>query len=183
MKNAYFFAGSLLSLLLTTGQLYAQDSTSRADLVTIPPVEPISSTRLSSAESLVSGNAATKFTARASKDLRSRFTKVTNEQWSSTNKGFCAYFTSNGIINRVYYDSRGRWQGSLKYCDEFQLPYPIRDVVKRTYYDFAITVAITVEVPGHIAYIVHLEDKNTLKIVRVDQDGEMDVLDNFIKSK
>jgi len=183
MKKAYFFAGPLLSLVLTTGYLYAQDSTARADLVAIQPANPVSSTQLSSAASVALGNAATKFTARASKDLRSRFTKVAGEQWSFTKKGFCAYFATNGSPTRVYYDARGRWQGSLKYCDEFQLPHAIRDVVKRTYYDFAITVAITVEVPGHIAYIVYLEDKNTLKIVRVGEDGEMDVMDDFIKLK
>ena len=107
---------------------------------------------------------------------------MTGEQWSLTNNGFCAYFATNGITTRAYYDTRGRWQGSLRYSDEFQLPHSIRDIVKRTYYDFAITVAITVEVPGHIAYIVHLEDKNSLKIVRVNEDGEMDVMDDFIKS-
>jgi hypothetical protein len=38
-----------------------------------------------------------------------------------------------------------------------------------------------IEVPDHTAYLVHLEDKNSLKIVRVNQDGEMDVLTDLTK--
>jgi len=39
-----------------------------------------------------------------------------------------------------------------------------------------------VEVPDHAAYIMNLEDSTTLKVVRVNEFGEMDILKDLVKS-
>ena len=179
MKKTPILAAALLSAVIISGQLSAQGSKSRVNLATTQSVN--TSATASSDATPANSAAVSTISARAIKDFKSRFTKVDNEQWARIDRGFCAYCTKDGIKTRVYYDLRGHWQASLKYCDEFQLPHFIRDIVKRTYYDLAITFVNIIEVPDHTVYLVHLEDKKTLKIVRVNEEGEMDVMNEFEK--
>jgi len=181
MKKTAILVGCLLSGAFIHGQLHAQDSMAGPNVAANHPVKAISPVAASSDGSPLHGVALSKTVMRAIKDFKSRFTKAVDEHWSQTNQGSTVYFTSNGYKTRAYYDPRGNWQGSMKYCGESQLPYFIRDVIKRTYYDLAITTVIICEVPNHVAYVVDLEDPKTLKVVRVGEDGEMDVLQDLTK--
>jgi hypothetical protein len=181
MKKTTFLVAAFLSASLISGRLCAQDSIAQSDLAGTRPVRATASATSSSGAPFINEAAASSVSVRAIKDFKTRFTKAADEKWSLMDKGFCAYFTQDGRKVRAYYDTRGHWQASIKYCDETQLPHFIRDVVKRTYYDLAITFVNIIEVPDHTAYLVHLEDKKTLKIVRVNEDGEMEVMNDLIK--
>jgi hypothetical protein len=182
MKKTIFSAAVLLSAALISGKGYAQDNKDQRDLAAAQSSNANTSAIASAGAPLAHAAAASAISHRAIKDFRSRFTKVADEQWSRMDKGFCAFFSKDGFKVRAYYNARGDWQGSLKYCNEFQLPHAIRDIVKRTYYDLSITSVTIVEIPDHIAYLMNLEDSTTLKVVRVNEDGEMDVLKDFTKS-
>jgi hypothetical protein len=179
MKKTPILAVALLSAAFISGHLSAQESKSRVNLAATQSAS--SSATASSGAAIANEAAVSTISVRAIKDFKGRFTKVADERWFLMDKGFCAYFTQDGLKVRTYYDARGHWKASLKYCNEFQIPHFIRDVVKRTYYDLAITFVNIVEVPEHTVYLVHLEDKTSLKIVRVNEEGEMDVLNEFTK--
>ena len=184
MKKTPILAAALLSAAFISGHLSAQESKSRVNLAATQSATTsatASSGAASSGAAIANEAAVSTISVRAIKDFKGRFTKVADERWFLMDKGFCAYFTQDGLKVRTYYDTRGRWKASLKYCNEFQIPHFIRDVVKRTYYDLAITFVNIVEVPEHTVYLVHLEDKTSLKIVRVNEEGEMDVLNEFTK--
>ena len=166
MKQTPFLVAALLSATLTTGHAYAQVNTSAT---------------VSIGSALTNAAAVSTINVHAIKDFKSRFTNVANEQWYRMDRGFLAYCTKDDFKMRIYYDQRGHWLASLKYCDESQLPHFIRDIVKRTYYDLAITFVNVIEVPDHTVYLVHLEDKKTFKIVRINDEGEMDLLNDYIK--
>ena len=181
MKKTAILVCGLLSGALICGQLPAQDSMAGSNIAANEPARSISPSAAASGASPLHGAVLSKTTVRAIKDFKSRFTKAEGEQWSQSNQGSSVYFTSNGFRTRAYYDPRGNWQGSLTYCDESQLPHFIRDVIKRTYYDLAITTVIIAAVPNHVAYIADLEDPKTLKVVRVNEEGEMEVLQDLTK--
>jgi hypothetical protein len=180
MKQATFLAAAFFSATLISGQLYAQDKTTQPDLAINQPRN--APANASSGAAHANDAAVSTLSVRAIKDFKLRFTKVENESWGRSDKGFCVTFTNDGFKVRAYYDRKGYWLASLKYCDESQLPPFIRDVVKRTYYDLAITLVNIIQVPDHVAYLVHLEDQKTFKIVRVNEDGEMDLLNDYIKA-
>ena len=177
-----FFAAATLSAALSTGHLYAQNGQSAGDVPVTHNFKDNGSTGSSVVPSNANDAAASSINLHAIKDFRYRFANATEEHWSHINKGFCVYFKKEGFSTRAYYDTRGSWTGSLKYCDETQLPHFIRDVVKRTYYDLSITGVIIASVPEHTAYIMNLEDKDQLKIVRVSDEGEMEVLHEYTKT-
>jgi hypothetical protein len=179
MKQATFLAAALFSATLISGRLHAQDNTTPPDLAIN---QPRSTSANASSAAHPNDVAVSALSVRAIKDFKSRFTKVTDESWGRSDKGFCVSFTNDGFKVRAYYDRKGNWLASLKYCDESQLPHFIRDIVKRTYYDLAITHVNIIQVPEHIAYLVHLEDQKTFRIVRVNEEGEMNTVNEYIKA-
>jgi hypothetical protein len=123
----------------------------------------------------------TDINSRALKDFQLRFDKIDNVRWFSDKDGFVSYFIQNGHGNRAYYDKKGRWQFSLLLYGEDKLPRDIRASVKSVYFDLAVTTVEEVQGIYGMAYIVHLEDKSNLKVLRVNSLGEMDILLDLVK--
>ena len=119
---------------------------------------------------------------KALNDFKKHFRSINNEQWFNMKDGFICYFKTNDVQNGVYYDQKGRWQYNLKVYDEEKLPVDIRAVVKSTYFDFAITIVDEIQNVETKIYIVHLEDKTTLKTLLVTKDGDMDLIQSIEKN-
>jgi hypothetical protein len=119
--------------------------------------------------------------AKAVKDFNVRFNHSSNAMWFSDRNGFVSYFVQNGYGNRAYYDKKGRWQYSLIFYGEDKLPRDIRTIVRSTYFDLAITLVEEVQTTEGMVYIVHLEDKSSIKLVKVNKEGEMETMQDLIK--
>jgi hypothetical protein len=119
--------------------------------------------------------------ARVLRDFMLRFDEVSLARWMTDGKGSTMYFMKDGFLNRAGYDLKGSWKYSLIFYGESKLPRDVRAVVKREYFDFGITIAEEVQTTAGKAYLIHLEDKSTHKIVRVNMDGEMDTLEEYTK--
>lgn len=107
-----------------------------------------------------------------------------NESWMQVKTGFSAKFNSNGINNTILYDKKGNWAGSIKCYAEDKLLPGVRHIVKSMYYDYKILYAQEVETldsHGVPTYIVFLEDKTNIKLVRI-HDGEMNVWKDYTKT-
>ncbi len=119
--------------------------------------------------------------AKVIKDFQGRFAGATNAMWFSDANGFVSYFVENGYGNRVFYDKKGRWAYSLLFYGEDKLPKDIRSSVKSVYYDLNITGVEEVQTVSGMAYILHLEDKSTIKILKVSKDGDMEIMQDLTK--
>jgi hypothetical protein len=121
---------------------------------------------------------------KALKDFTNTYKNVTGESWYKIKDGFAARFTINGVMSTIYYNTKGRWTGNLKNYSEDKMPHDIRDIVKREYYDYSITSideVRTIHSHGILTYIIHLEDENNIKLVRIS-DRQMDVWKELRKS-
>jgi hypothetical protein len=123
----------------------------------------------------------TDFNSKAIRDFKARFQQVDNASWFSDQNGFMSYFIKNGYGNRVFYDKKGHWQYSLILYTEDQLPGDLRASVKARYYDLAITLIEEVQTNDGMVYIVHLEDKSNIKILRLSKDAEMEILQEMTR--
>jgi hypothetical protein len=179
-KTILLFAVGFASAALISGHVYAQDTSTRDALAGSPTVNARALTAPANG-SIANTEGVSTINLRAIKDLKQRFTSIKDEHWYSVKAGFQVYFTENGFRVRAHYDKKGRWQATFKYCDESILPRDTRAMVRSTYYDFAITLVQIVEIPGHMVYLIHLDDANNHKIVRVSGEGDMDVLQEFQK--
>jgi hypothetical protein len=118
--------------------------------------------------------------SKALKDFTKNFKAANNASWYEIKDGFVAKFQENGVETNAYYDTKGRWASTIRNYGEDKLPKDIRHLVKSNYYDYSIFLVNEVTVGNKTAYLVRMEDKTTLKTIRVI-DGEMDVYEDYIK--
>jgi hypothetical protein len=119
--------------------------------------------------------------AKAIKDFSTRFTDANNAQWFADRNGFVSYFVKDGYGDRVFYDKKGHWQYSLLFYNETKLPRDVRSAVRSIYFDMNITLVEEVQTQNGKVYIVHIEDKSDIKILKVNDAGEMEIMQELTK--
>jgi hypothetical protein len=122
-----------------------------------------------------------KISTKAMKDFQTRFADANNAMWFSDNNGFVSYFVKDGYGDRVFYDKKGHWEYSLIFFGEDKLPRDVRAAIKSTYFDMSITLVEEVQTIDAKVYIVHLEDKSNIKILKVNEMGEYEILQDLTK--
>ena len=121
---------------------------------------------------------------KALKNFARTYKNLTGESWWKIIDGFATRFLINGVMNTIYYNTKGKWAGSFKQYSEDKMPWNIRAIIKPEYYDYFIILVDEVEnidSNGIPTFIVHLENKNNIKLVRV-YDRQMDVWEEFQKN-
>ncbi|WP_205508309.1 hypothetical protein [Longitalea arenae] len=120
---------------------------------------------------------------KAMRDFVSRYGDVHDAVWHSNKDSYVAVFIRDSVQHRVVYNSRGDLSFTMKYYEENRMPRNIRGQVKSVYYDYKIHVIQEIQVPEYpIAYIVNLQDEKKWMKVKLCQ-GEMQVLEEFDRSK
>jgi hypothetical protein len=117
--------------------------------------------------------------AKAIKDFEGRFNHINNATWFTDKDGYEAYFMQDGYGDRVFYDKKGQWKYSLVFYNEFKLPTDIRAAIKSTYFDMDIKHVEEVRYPDEVAYIVMLQDKSSIKVLKISQEGEVKILQDL----
>lgn len=120
----------------------------------------------------------TDISEKAIRHFEHSYRKAANVKWMVLKDGFLARFTSNDVIQRVFYYSNGNLAGTLKGYTGDLLSYDIKSMVRENYPSYKIVYtneAAVVEVPGSPTYIITLQGKKDLKVIRMC-DEEMDVM-------
>ncbi|WP_205508307.1 hypothetical protein [Longitalea arenae] len=120
---------------------------------------------------------------RVMRDFLKRDQSAKEADWTEVETGFVVkYMDKKNSHCRTVYNQRGVYVYTIKQYGENNLPRDVRDVVKRQYYDYSITLVEEVHQPlKPVAYIVHLEDDHSFKHVQVS-DGEMEVTQEYRKT-
>ena len=118
---------------------------------------------------------------KAVNDFNKRFNNASGAWWISDKDGFASYFKEDGFTNKVCYDKKGNWMYSMIYYNESKLPKDARANVKSAYYDMAIVLVKEVQTTLGKVYVVNLEDKTTIRIVKVNDEGEMETIQELNK--
>lgn len=115
------------------------------------------------------------------KSFDKSFPDAQNTQWFKVNRRYLVDFISKDLKNRALYQKNGAMIYHLAYGTEQNLPDDVRKVVKSNYVDYNITHAIKVEQDNRNIWVVNLEDKNKLILVRIE-DGALEEVGNYDKS-
>ncbi len=119
---------------------------------------------------------------KAADDFKERFDNPGGALWYSDKNGFTSYFKVDGFTNKVGYDKKGNWIYSIILYNESKLPKDVRASVKSVYYDMAINlVKKEIQTVNGKGYVFNLEDKTTIRIVKVNDQGEMETIQEIIK--
>ena len=131
----------------------------------------------------VNPKAAEDINIKALNNLRKYYQDASNVKWTKTKGSIVADFESNGIRIKVFYDLKGRWEGSIKNYHEEKFNPAIRGIVKSKYYDYKIFYVQEIETfdtIGQPTYLAYIEDDHNFKIVRI-WDFNMDTYQEFSK--
>jgi hypothetical protein len=120
--------------------------------------------------------------SRAVRSFVATFWNATNANWVTYHGGYVVYFTENGIPNRAYYTRSGYLECTIRQYTEKDMPADVRQMVKSAYYDYSIFLVHEIINRGKTNYVVKIEDKTSLKELRIDDAG-MEVTNEYIKSK
>lgn len=114
-----------------------------------------------------------KVNIKAVRDFINRYKNIAGERWFTTGEGYVANFLLNNVDTRIVYDYRGVWLYNLLTYTEDHLPFAVRDMVKREYYDFDIVFTREFQLKDGPVYMISLRNENIRKTVRVC-NGEME---------
>jgi hypothetical protein len=118
---------------------------------------------------------------KAENDFNKRFNNAAGAWWIADNNNIASYFKEEGFTNKVCYDRKGNWMYSMIYYNESKLPKNVRAYVKSAYYDMSIVLVKEVQTTLGKVYVVNLEDKTTIRIVKVNDEGEMETIQELNK--
>jgi hypothetical protein len=123
-----------------------------------------------------------KIHVKAMRDFLKRNKAVYNAEWMIIETGFMVKYTDkNNSRCRSVYGSKGQFLYTIKQYYESNMPHDVRGMVKSQYYDYTITlVEEIVESLKPLVYVVHLEDADTIKNIRISE-REMDVIEDYKK--
>ncbi len=119
--------------------------------------------------------------ARAVTDFQMRFRDVSEIRWYSDHNGYTSYFVKDGYNDRVYYNKNGRWLYSVLFRTEDKLPKDVRAAIKSVYYDWNMTVIEEVQSNDGKGYLVYLEDKTNIRILKVSKDNDIEIMMDLVK--
>ena len=112
------------------------------------------------------------------------FNKVFGERpdavWTKTAEGFVVHFKDGKRSTNVYFSPKGAIDYRVNYYFEDELPREVRHTVKSNFYDYFITHVSEVHKGDFVCYFVKIEDKTSIKTVRVTDD-EYEVIEELTK--
>ena len=178
MKKTLFasLAGSFFALAVTA-TTFAQNSNS---LFSPNVKNPIPEYR-----ELSNGNAANSDPVVSSKVLNTfagMFKNAVDVRWYEVDQKFLAKFKQNGRETNALFDTKGTMLYTISYGNEKHLPADVRRLVRSNYFDYEVIYTAEVNSLAKIAWVVKLEDSNSIIIVKIF-DGEMEETENYRKSK
>jgi hypothetical protein len=89
-------------------------------------------------------------------------------------------FTNGNVQKRIFLGRKGNVKFQISYYSEAELPADVRARVKSVYYDYNIFSVQEINLNRSKFYLVSLENNNTWKIIRVD-DNDMEVYKEYAK--
>ncbi|HVU94181.1 MAG TPA: hypothetical protein VHE34_03115 [Puia sp.] len=150
-------AACLLLLSLHTGAICQQN---------LPPVTVTATTNVDKA---------------VTSSFARNFPDALDAQWFRASKNFLVRFMMTDQQNSALIKKNGQIVYHIACGYEKDLPSDVRMIVRTHYPDFSITTAITVEEQGRKIWVVNLQDKKKLILVRIE-DGELEEVGNYNKT-
>jgi hypothetical protein len=119
--------------------------------------------------------------AKAMKDFKKQFKTVNDETWVAIPDGYLSSFYRDGVTNRIYYNKAGSWQFTVREAGEKLLSGSLKADLKSVYFDYGITCVHEIRSSGNIIYVVTVEDKKTVRKVKISGDREFEVIQDLVK--
>ena len=116
------------------------------------------------------------------RSFNEQFPKAEQVNWEESRDGYTVNFVEDGVRSHIVYDKEGAFISSVRYYRERTLPYYLLNILKKRYAGKTIFSVTEISTVSNIEYDVKLEDARTWLTVRVDSEGNLDVVEKYRKA-
>ncbi len=116
------------------------------------------------------------------KSFHTTFTSPKQVKWYEHKNYYEVSFAQASVRANVRYDLEGNFLNSTRFYKEQQLPANILCQLKRKYADKTIFGVTEIASPEEIYYYVKLEDSKRWLTIKVNSNGQMEVLEKYRKA-
>jgi hypothetical protein len=119
---------------------------------------------------------------KAENSFKKVYQSASGPEWSMPdNKSLVCRFHLNNIIYRAFYTPQGNWTYTISGYDGSRLNKTVAERIKSVYYNSTIVYVNQIDLDNEKTfYIVEIQDKNSIRKLRVNED-EMEVVQEFTK--
>jgi hypothetical protein len=153
MKLKFIITALLLYSLPAMNVVVAQDSSA---IKTLPPVTVTATTK--------------KIPPMVWFNLSRYFPEAENPRWYGLNKDYLVKFMIYDQENRALFSKKGKLIYHISYGYENNMPEYLRRQIKTGYLDFDIYRAIKIVEGNREVWVINLQDKNELVMLRAEND-------------
>ena len=115
--------------------------------------------------------------------FKENFPDAVQVLWVEFPNTYVVSFVEDGIRSRITYGKDGSFIGSYRYYNERTLPYYLLSNLKKKYPHKTIFGITEIASDSDIAYFVKMEDSKVWITLRMDTDGNLNVVEKYEKAK
>jgi hypothetical protein len=160
MKNILILLQLLILMNITA--VAQQDS-----IVTLPEVVVTSTLKISE---------------QVEKSFADKFPDAYDAVWKKLNKDYLTRFMQVDVRHQALFRKNGILKYDIIYMGESHVPKRIFDLVNNSYDAYVITNAARIDRAGQVFWIVNLESARSYKVIRIDDNDELQEVKSFFKS-
>jgi hypothetical protein len=104
-------------------------------------------------------------------------------RWVEYPETYVVYFEENGIKVNIIYNKDGSFVSSERYYKEEYLPYYLLAEIRKKYPSKTVYGVSELTSPGMISYFIKLEDAKSWITIKMDSEGNSNVVEKFNKAR
>jgi hypothetical protein len=123
-----------------------------------------------------------KISEQVEKSFADKFPDASDAVWKKLNKDYLTKFIQADVKHQALFRKNGTLRYDIIYMGESHVPKRIFDLINGSYDAYIITNAARVDHAGQIFWIVNLESARSYKVIRIDDNDELQEVKSFFKS-
>ena len=110
-----------------------------------------------------------------------KFPEASDLVWTKLNKDYLAKFIQIDVKHQVLFRKNGVMKYDITYMGDSHIPKRIADLISNAYDAYEVTNAARIDRAGQVFWIVNLEGKRSYKVIRIDDNDEMEEVKHYLK--
>jgi hypothetical protein len=115
------------------------------------------------------------------RNFKETYPNAIQVSWMEYPETYAVYFVQDGIKVNIIFNKDGSFVSSVRYYKEDFLPYYLLDDIRKKYSSKKVYSVSELTTPGTITYFIKLEDARTWLTIKMDSEGNMNVVEKLNK--
>jgi hypothetical protein len=123
-----------------------------------------------------------KINEQVNKSFSEKFPDAYDVTWKRLNKDYLTKFIQVDVKHQALFRKNGSLKYDIIYMGESHIPKRIFNLINNSYDAYTITNAARIDRAGQVFWLINLEGARSYKVIRVDDEVEVEEVRFYIKS-